>query len=91
MGKYESERLNVRNGIALSRLHDAAFDVGLITFDSELRLKLSKQLKSYLPDGTIEQNFVAFEGKPLQLSKEAALPDENFLAVHRAKALQRWS
>ena len=48
-GKYETERLNVRNGLALSRLHDAAFDVGLVTFDGELRLKLSKGLKPYLP------------------------------------------
>jgi putative restriction endonuclease len=33
---YASERLNVRNGICLSRLHDAAFDRGLITFDDAI-------------------------------------------------------
>jgi len=35
------ERLNVRNGICLSCLHDAAFDCHLISFDEELRLVLS--------------------------------------------------
>ena len=29
-----------RNGIALNTLHDKAFDLGLITFDEDLRLKV---------------------------------------------------
>ncbi|HUG13341.1 MAG TPA: HNH endonuclease [Opitutaceae bacterium] len=88
-GKFESERLNVRNGIALSRLHDAAFDVGLITFDSELRLKLSKELRSRLPQRTIAECFAAYEGAALQLPTDAALPDERFLAVHRASRFRK--
>lgn len=90
-GKYEAERLNVRNGLALSRLHDAAFDVGLITFDSNLQLGLSKELKSHLPQRTVAECFAAYEGEPLRLPEDAALPDEKFLAVHRAKSLERWS
>ena len=90
-GKYQSERLNVRNGICLSRLHDAAFDVGLVTFDSDLRLKLSKGLKFYLPQKTVAECFAAYEGEPLQLPKDAVLPDEKFLAVHRAKSFEKWS
>lgn len=90
-GKYEAERLNVRNGIALSRLHDAAFDVGLVTFDSDLRLKLSKGLKSYLPQKTVYECFAAYEGEPLHLPKDAVLPDEKFLAVHRAKSFEKWA
>jgi len=34
----EEHRLDPRNGIALNALHDKAFDRGLITFDTELRL-----------------------------------------------------
>jgi len=90
-GKYETERLNVRNGLALSRLHDAAFDIGLITFDAELRLKLSKGLKSYLPQTTVTECLAAYEGEPLRLPKDAVLPDEAFLAVHRAKAFEEWT
>lgn len=88
-GKFESERLNVRNGIALSRLHDAAFDVGLITFDFELRLKLSKELKSHLPQRTVAECFAAYDGETLQLPTDAVLPDERFLAVHRVQVFKK--
>ena len=88
-GKHETERLNVRNGLCLSRLHDAAFDMGLITFDSDLRLRMSKRLKSALPQRAVAENFSAYEGEALQLSKDAVLPDEKFLAVHRAEVFQK--
>lgn len=45
-GIHAAERLNVRNGLCLSRLHDAAFDQGLITFDDNYRLVLSSRLKA---------------------------------------------
>lgn len=88
-GKYEAERLNVRNGIALSRLHDAAFDLGLITFDADLRLRMSKRLKSSLPQRAVKENFSAYEGEILQLPKDAVLPDDKFLSVHRADVFQK--
>ena len=87
-GKHEAERLNVRNGLCLSRLHDAAFDRGLITFDSDLKLRLSKRLKSELPQRSVAENFAAYEGVALNLSKESVLPDETFLAVHRGEVFQ---
>lgn len=49
--KFPKDRLDERNGLCLSRLHDAAFDRGLITFDEDLRLVLSKRLKDHLPPG----------------------------------------
>lgn len=88
-GKHEAERLNVRNGLCLSRLHDAAFDIGLVTFDENLRLKLSRGLKSALPQRAVAENFVAYEGEALRLSKDAVLPDETFLAVHRTEVFQK--
>lgn len=84
-GAHVSERLNVRNGLCLSRLHDAAFDRGLITFDDELRLVLSKRLKGELPQRCIEDNFVKHEGQPLSLPGDAVLPDPSFLSEHRQK------
>ncbi|MBK8039389.1 MAG: HNH endonuclease [Verrucomicrobiaceae bacterium] len=82
-GAHASERLNVRNGLCLSRLHDAAFDRGLITFDEELRLVLSKRLKAELPQSCIEDNFVKHEWQPLSLPEDAVLPEPYFLAEHR--------
>lgn len=84
-GKYEAERLNVRNGISLSRLHDAAFDVGLITFDAKLRLVLSKQIKREVSLSIVASSFASFENQPLQLGADSVLPDEKFLAIHRAE------
>src|SRR5205814_1799422 len=83
--RYPGERLNVRNGICLSRLHDAAFDVGLISFDKKLRLILSPKLKSELPQRAIRDNFHAYAGRPLRLPQDAVTPDLSFLAEHRSK------
>jgi len=88
-GKHESERLNVWNGLALSRLHDAAFDSGLITFDADLRLRLSRRLKSHLPQRTVTECFATYEGEPLQLPKDSVLPDESFLSAHRTTTFQK--
>jgi putative restriction endonuclease len=82
-GAHASERLNVRNGLCLSRLHDAAFDRGLLTFDEELRLVLSKRLKAELPQSCIDDNFVKHEGQALSLPEDAVLPEARFLAEHR--------
>jgi putative restriction endonuclease len=82
---HEAERLNVRNGIALNRLHDAAFDKHLVAFDDELRLILSARLKSFLPDVTIAYHFEAYEGKVILLPDDGIPPDMSFLAMHRKK------
>jgi len=84
-GAHEAERLNVRNGLCLSRLHDAAFDRGLITFDSELRLRMSKRLKSAFAQQYVAENFGAYEGEALRIPEDAVLPDEKFLVMHRAE------
>jgi len=85
---HPADRLNVRNGLSLSRIHDAAFDIGLISFDAQLRLQLSPALKSCASQRLIAESFVAYEGLPLKLEKDAVLPDEKFLAEHRSKIFQ---
>lgn len=88
-GTHEAERLNVRNGLALSRLHDAAFDQGLICFDDEMRLVLSRRLETELPQRSVADNFGAYAGRPLRLPDDAASPDPAFLAEHRARIFRR--
>jgi putative restriction endonuclease len=83
-GIHEAERLNIRNGLCLSRLHDAAFDNWLISFDENLRLLLAPRLKAYLPQRAVVVNFSAFAGEPLRMPSDAVLPDPRFLAAHRA-------
>lgn len=80
---FPDERLNPRNGLCLSVLHDAAFDDGLITLDEKLCLVLGRRLKSYFPQAMLEESFVPFEGKEIRSPKKIAEPDPNFLRHHR--------
>ncbi len=82
---HEAERLNVRNGIALNSLHDAAFDQGLIGFDDDLRLMLTSHLKSRLTHESVKSSFETFEGKPLNLPADGIHPKIEFLANHRQR------
>ena len=82
-GKFPDDRLNPRNGLCLSKLHDAAFDGGLITIDEKLNVILSKRLKSFFPQTMLEQNFAPFENVQIRLPDKLAEPDPDFLHYHR--------
>jgi putative restriction endonuclease len=88
-GTHAAERLNLRNGLALSRLHDAAFDQGLITFDDSLRLVISPRLRAELPQRAVAENFGAYAGQMMHLPDDAALPEPAFLAEHRTKKFRK--
>lgn len=80
---FPDVRVNPRNGLCLSSLHDAAFDSGLITLDDQWRIMLSTRLRSYFPQPALEQNFLPFEGRPIRLPDKVTEPDESFLSYHR--------
>ncbi len=82
-------RLDPRNGLCLSALHDAAFDVGLITLDKNLGVILSSKLKSFLPSKSLNDNFSRFEGKSIRLPDKVAEPNPVFLEYHRQKIFQK--
>lgn len=88
-GTHAAERLNVRNGLCLSRLHDAAFDRGLITFDERLRLRLSPRLEFDLTQRCVAENFAAYSGETLTIPDDAALPEPAFLKHHRTRIFQK--
>lgn len=80
---HSKSRLELENGISLSRLHDGAFDRGLISFDEEYRLVLSDRLRRHFPHSALEANFSAYSGKPLTLSSEVPPPSQEYLSIHR--------
>lgn len=80
---HEAERLNVRNGICLNRLHDAAFDQGLIGFDAEFCVILAPKLRSYLPQDAVSSHFEAYEKVTLSLPEDGIRPGEAYLSEHR--------
>lgn len=88
-GTHAEERLNVRNGLCLSRMHDAAFDRGLITFDEQFRLRLSPRLEAELPQRCVAENFGAYSGETLTIPDDAALPELVFLDHHRKRIFRK--
>lgn len=80
---YESERLNVSNGIALNRLFDVAFDRRFLSFDDNLKLVFLPPLIPFLKDPATAAAFAPHEGKSLQLPPDGVPPDLGFLAMHR--------
>jgi putative restriction endonuclease len=82
---FPKERLEPRNGLCLSSLHDAAFDAGLITLNKDLSIILSRRLKGYFPQEVLEQNFVPFEGKQIHLPEKLAEPNLHYLRYRREK------
>lgn len=74
-------RLNPRNGLCLSSLHDRAFDAGIITVSRELTVSVSPALT---PDGDpfFHSTIAAYDGKPIRLPSKFE-PDETFLSYHR--------
>ena len=80
---HPAERLNVRNGIALKRLHDAAFDQGLIGFDDDLKMIVSCKIIPLLSENSIKEYFAAYIGKELMIPKDGVPPYQEYLAEHR--------
>lgn len=87
-GSHPELRLNPSNGLCLAQTQDAAFDRGLITFDEDFRLVVGSRLKEYLPSEALERNFLAYEGKPMQMP-EKFRPEAKFMRQHREEVFQR--
>lgn len=83
----EQNRLNPHNGLALSALHDKAFDLGLITVDEDYRVVVSNQ--SINTKDTFFMSAVAsFHGKSIALPEKFS-PASQFLAFHREHIFQQ--
>ncbi|WP_199824749.1 HNH endonuclease [Cellulomonas timonensis] len=80
------ERLEVTNGIAACPTHDAAFDVGLITVDSDLTVHRSGRLRSAMAHNEAVRR--AFEPGAMRASialpSDAVAPGRVFVDWHRA-------
>ncbi|MGB1311912.1 MAG: HNH endonuclease, partial [Leucothrix sp.] len=77
----EENRLNPRNGLCLSMIHDKAFDLGMITVTENLKVKVSSKYHS-AEDRFFKDSLSSFDGKGLVLPDKFS-PDKEFLAYHR--------
>lgn len=83
----ESNRLNPRNGLCLSAIHDRAFDQGLITLSEDFRLLLAPAIQKLKATPYIETTFWVYEGRQIQLPKKFN-PNPAFLRYHRERLFQ---
>lgn len=77
----EANRLNPKNGLCLSMLHDKAFDVGIITITENMTVMVSRKQASQ-EDQFFDLSLLAYDGKPIALPEKFA-PHGEFLAYHR--------
>jgi len=78
----EKRRADPRNGICLNALHDRAFDRGLISFDENLRVVVSSQIKSTEVCAIHRDQLLRLAGKPLHLP-DRFQPEDDALEYHR--------
>ncbi|MDD4978202.1 MAG: HNH endonuclease [Gallionella sp.] len=76
-----SNRLNPKNGLCLSMLHDKAFDVGVITITENMTVMVSRKQAS-ADDYFFNSALLAYDGKSIA-SPEKFAPHQDFLAYHR--------
>ena len=79
--KDEKNRLNPRNGLCLSAIHDKAFDNGLITVTPEMRVEVSEDLRRRATEGQVSASLATLHGDKIELPARFR-PDRNFLRWH---------
>jgi len=79
--KNKENRLNPQNGLCLNSLHDKAFDRGLISFDEDYKLVLSKEIIKEKSIG-VKNYFTDLKGQKIDLPKKF-FPNQEFLDYHR--------
>lgn len=83
----ETRRANPSNGIALNALYDKAFDRHLISFDENFSLVISQKLKQQSKDKVIQDYFLDYEGKVLEMPNRFR-PDEGAMKRHRERMVE---
>jgi len=83
----QDNRLNPRNGLCLSMIHDKAFDLGMLTITQDLKVLVSKKYHSD-NDEFFQSSLGSFDGKELVLPNKFS-PDQEFLAYHREEIFEK--
>jgi putative restriction endonuclease len=78
----KENRLNPRNGLCLSALHDRAFDQGLITISDEGKVLISKSIRAMQSMSAFTDLFISCENVSIQKPERFA-PDLALLKWHR--------
>ena len=82
----KTNRVNPRNGLLLTALHDKAFDNGLLTVDDGMTVRVSRR-HAETDDSYFSESFMRYEGCRINLPEKFS-PDHNFLSYHREHIFQ---
>lgn len=77
-----NRRADTTNGLCLNALHDRAFDRGLITFDEDFRVVVSKSLKDEVDQPWLRKMILDFEGSELAMPAQFR-PDVGAISYHQ--------
>jgi len=77
-----ANRLNPRNGLCLSALHDRAFDAGLITVTANMCIDIAPALIAQSDNPILKSAVLELRGRQITLP-ERFVPDAAFLEWHR--------
>ena len=81
-----ANRVNPRNGLLLSVLHDKAFDTGIITVRDDMTVQVSHK-HSVRNDKFFSESITHYDGQSISLP-EKFTPDRGFLSYHREHIFQ---
>ena len=84
----KTNRVNPRNGLLLSALHDKAFDSGLITVDDDMTVRVSNQY-TRSPDPYFSASVQYYHGRQINLPDKFT-PNRDFLSYHQEHIFQGW-
>ena len=76
-----ANRVNPRNGLLLSALHDKAFDSGFITIRDDMTVQVSRK-QNVSNDQFFSESIEYYDGKSISLP-EKFTPGKEFLSYHR--------
>lgn len=80
-------RLNPRNGLCLSMLHDKAFDIGIMTILEDMTVRVSRKFTDDM-DHFFNSALLVYDGKSISLPEKFS-PHAEFLAYHREHIYQQ--
>lgn len=79
--KNSEHRTNPHNGLCLNSIHDRAFDRGLITISPDFKIKVSKYIKDYSEDKSVNDFFIKYDKQNI-IRPNRFLPTQEFLEYH---------
>lgn len=77
-------RANPRNGLCLNAIHDRAFDCGLLTVTPQFEVRVSRRLKDFQRDSSVQDFLGRYDGFTVRMPSRF-VPEGDFLRYHNEK------